>query len=69
MKKLSTQQKIVFAMGILGVLIGIYGKFNSWEHAMYFPFFYSGSAMMWIAFLPQKKSCCSLFKRKAEKKS
>ncbi|MBR9854559.1 MAG: hypothetical protein GYB37_08270 [Algicola sp.] len=69
MKKLNTKQKVVFAMGILGVLIGIYGKLNTWEYATYFPFFYSGSTMMWIAFLPQRKSCCHPFKRKTAQKS
>ncbi|MDF0708975.1 MAG: hypothetical protein VX772_04650 [Bacteroidota bacterium] len=69
MKKLNTKQKVVFALGVLGVLVGIYGRFNAWEYASYFPFFYSGSAMMWIAFLPQRKSCCNPFKRKAVQKS
>jgi len=65
MKNLNTKQKVVFAIGILGVLVGIYGRFSAWEYAGYFPFFYAGSTMMWIAFLPQKKSCCNLFKKKS----
>ncbi|WP_318312017.1 hypothetical protein [Flagellimonas crocea] len=64
MRKLSTTQKVVFAMGILGVAIGIFGRFNDWEYMEYFPFFYSGSTMMWIAFLPKRKSCNNPFKRK-----
>lgn len=56
-------------MGILGVSIGIFGKFNTWEYMVYFPFFYSGLTMMWIAFLPQNNSCCNLFKRKKVQKS
>ncbi|MEC7772283.1 MAG: hypothetical protein VX798_13925 [Bacteroidota bacterium] len=69
MKKLNTRQKVVFSLGILGVLVGIYGRFNAWEYTEYFPFFYTGSTMMWIAFLPQGKSCCNPFKRKAAQKS
>ena len=69
MKKLNTRQRVVFAMGICGILIGIYGRFNAWEYMEYFPFFYTGSTMMWIAFLPQKRSCCHLFKRKSAQKS
>lgn len=69
MRKLNTRQKVVFAMGVLGVLVGIFGRFNDWEYMEYFPFFYSGTTMMWIAYLPQRKSCCNPFKRKAAQKS
>ena len=69
MRKLNTKQKVVFAMGVLGVLIGIYGRFNAWEYMEYFSFFYTGSTMMWIAFLPQKKSCCNPFRRKSVQNS
>ncbi|MFT0716244.1 hypothetical protein [Flagellimonas lutimaris] len=69
MRKLKTSQKVVFAAGVVGVLIGIFGRFNAWEYASYFAFFYSGSTMMWIAFLPQKKSCRNPFKRKSVQKS
>ncbi|MAU16514.1 MAG: hypothetical protein CMH46_13360 [Muricauda sp.] len=69
MKKLKTSQKVVFAAGVLGVLIGIYGRFNAWEYMEYFSFFYAGSTMMWIVFLPQKKSCSNLFRRKKAQKS
>ncbi|NDV16471.1 hypothetical protein GO009_10575 [Muricauda sp. TY007] len=68
MRKLNTTQKVVFAMGILSLLIGIFGRFNAWEYMEYFPFFYSGITMMWIAFLPQKKACCNPFKRKSVQK-
>jgi len=68
MRKLKTSQKVVLAMGILGVLIGIFGKFSAWEYGEYFPFFYAGSSMMWIAFLPHRKSCNNSFKRKAVQK-
>ena len=69
MKKLKTSQKVVLTMGILGVAIGIFGKFSAWDYGEYFPFFYAGSSMMWIAFLPQKNYCCNLFKRKEVQKS
>lgn len=69
MKKLKTSQKVVLAMGIIGVSIGIFGKYKTWEYMEFFPFFYSGITMMWVAFLPQKKSCSNPFKRKAEQKS
>lgn len=69
MRKLKTSQKVVFAAGILGVLIGIYGRINAWEYMEYFSFFYAGSTMMWIVFLPQKKSCSKLFRRKEAQKS
>ncbi|WP_421812893.1 hypothetical protein [Flagellimonas sp.] len=68
MKKLNKTQKIVFAIGVLGVLIGIFGKLKAWEYDEYFPFFYSGLSMMWIVFLPQRKSCNNPFKRKAVQK-
>ncbi|HBU77487.1 MAG TPA: hypothetical protein DEF18_05240 [Muricauda sp.] len=69
MKKLKTIQKVVLAMGIIGVSIGIFGRYQTWEYMEYFPFFYSGITMMWVAFLPQKKSCSNPFKRKAAQKS
>tara|TARA_R110002012_G_scaffold62786_1_gene165117 strand:- start:30142 stop:30351 length:210 start_codon:yes stop_codon:yes gene_type:complete len=68
MKKLNTTQKVVFTLGLLGVVASTYGKFQGWEYNEYFPIFYSSLSMMWIAFLPQKKSCCNLFKRKAMQK-
>lgn len=68
MKKLNKTQKVVFAMGFLGVLTGIFGKLNAWEYGEYFPFFYAGSSMMWIVFLPHRKSCNNPFKRKAVQK-
>lgn len=69
MRKLNTKQKVVFVMGILGVSIGIFGKFNTWEYMEYFPFFYSGLTMMWIAFLPNRKPCYNPFKRKETQSS
>ncbi len=56
-------------MGILGGIIGVYGKFNDWEYADYFPFFYTGMTMVWIVFLPSSRSCCGLFKRKKAQES
>ncbi|MCK0160660.1 hypothetical protein [Allomuricauda sp. F6463D] len=69
MSKLNTKQKVILAMGALGIMIGIYGKFNTWEYMEYFPFFYSGATLMWIAFLPNKKSCYNPFKKKEVQKS
>lgn len=69
MKKLSTTQKVVMAMGLLGSAIGIYGRFNGWEYMDYFPFFYSGMTMIWIAFLPSTPTCCRFFKRKRTQES
>lgn len=61
MRKLNTSQKIVLILGIVLAAIGIFGKFNQWEYGSYFPFFYAGTSMAWIAFLPTRKKC----KRKA----
>lgn len=69
MKKFNTSQKVVMAMGILGGITGIYGRFNGWEYGDYFPFFYTGMTMVWIVFLPSSKSCCGLFKRKKAQES
>ncbi len=56
-------------MGILGGIIGMYGKFNGWEYSDYFPFFYTGMTMVWIVFLPSSKSCCGLFRRNRAQES
>lgn len=69
MKKLRTSQIIIIAIGIIGGLIGIFGRFDGWEYMEYFPFFYSGTTMIWIAFLPNKGCSCNLFKRKTTQKS
>ena len=69
MKKLNTTQKVVFTIGVLGLVASIYGKINGWEYKEYFPFFYSSLSMMWIAFLPRKRACCNPFKRKSAQKS
>ncbi|WP_396591791.1 hypothetical protein [Allomuricauda sp. R78024] len=60
MKKLNTSQKIVLISGIIGVLIGLYGKFNGWEYDDYFIFFYTGISLTWVAFLKTDKKSCSL---------
>lgn len=68
MKKLNTTQKVVFTLGLLGVVASTYGKFQGWEYNEYFPIFYSSLSMMWIVFLPHRKSCNNPFKRKAVQK-
>ena len=69
MKKLNTTQKVILVSGIIGVLVGIYGKFNRWEHDDYFIPFYMGASFMWIAFLDSKQTCCIPFGRKKNKHS
>ncbi|WP_228234896.1 hypothetical protein [Allomuricauda sp. M10] len=69
MKKFRTSQIVIIAIGIIGGLIGIFGKFDGWDYNTYFPIFYSGTTMVWISFLPNKGCCCNLFKRKATQNS
>jgi hypothetical protein len=69
MKKFRTSQIVIIAIGIIGGLIGIFGKFDGWDYNSYFPFFYSGMTMVWISFLPNKGCCCNLFKRKTAQNS
>lgn len=64
MRKLSTTQKAILVMGIIGTSIGLYGKFNGWEYDSYFVFFYTGMTLMWVAFLNSGKSCCRPFWKK-----
>lgn len=64
MKKLKTSQKIVLGLGIVLVSIAIFGKLNHWEYGSYYPIFYAGISMSWIAFLPQTKKCQHPFKKK-----
>ncbi|WP_420400715.1 hypothetical protein [Flagellimonas sp.] len=66
MKKLNKAQRLIFLLGIIGTLVGLYGKFNGWEHNDYFPIFYSGMSFMWIAFLPSGKTCCNWFKKRTK---
>ncbi|WP_420604235.1 hypothetical protein [Flagellimonas sp.] len=63
MKKLNRAQKVILCMGILGMAIGILGKWNNWD-IDYFPFFYAGSTLAWVAFLKTERSCCMGFGRK-----
>ncbi|WP_375325334.1 hypothetical protein [Flagellimonas sp. GZD32] len=64
MKKLNTSQKIVLVLGVVLVAISIFGKLNHWAYGSYFPIFYAGISMSWIAFLPQTKKCNNPFKKK-----
>lgn len=63
MKKLDTSQKIVLISGIIGSLIGIYGKVAGWEHDDYFIFFYTGISLTWVAFLKTDRRCRNIFKK------
>lgn len=66
MKKLSTSQRIVLVSGIIGALIGLYGKFNGWEYDDYFIFFYTGISLTWVAFLKTDKKGCSLPRKRGQ---
>ncbi|MBO0321695.1 hypothetical protein J0X14_05265 [Muricauda sp. CAU 1633] len=68
MKKHSTTQKIIMGIGIVGALIGFYGKWTGWAYDDYFAFFYTGMTMVWITFLPSSRSCCIPFWKKSIKK-
>ncbi|WP_222984926.1 hypothetical protein [Flagellimonas meishanensis] len=64
MRKLNTAQKVILILGIVGVITGIYGKWNGWEHKSYFIPMYTGLTFMWIAFLDDKNNCeRTFFKR------
>ncbi|MEW2922901.1 hypothetical protein AB1A65_15610 [Muricauda sp. ANG21] len=68
MRKFNITQKVILGMGIVGTIIGFYGKWNGWAYNDYFVFFYTGITMTWIVFLPSNKSCCFPFwKKKAQK--
>ncbi|PWL37984.1 hypothetical protein DKG77_06745 [Flagellimonas aquimarina] len=66
MKKLDTSQKIVLISGIIGSVIGIYGKFAGWEYDDYFIFFYTGVSLTWVAFLKTDRRCLKIFKKQSQ---
>lgn len=71
MKKLGTVQRIIFILGILGIVTGTYGKWQGWEHNDYFELFYTGISFIWISFLDTKNKSCNPFKKwifKSEKR-
>ncbi|WP_190809659.1 hypothetical protein [Flagellimonas sp. S3867] len=64
MKKLNKAQKFIFISGILLTTFAILGKLDNWDMD-FFPFFYTGSTFMWIAFLNTGKGCCWGLRRKS----
>lgn len=66
---MSTSQRVVLAMGLIGSCIGLYGRFNGWEYMEYFPFFYAGMTLLWMAFLPSSRKCCGPFKKSQTQES
>lgn len=64
MRKLNTERKIILTLGIIGVLTGIYGRYNAWAYDDYFVFFYTGMSLVWVAFLTSSKSCSRPFWKK-----
>ena len=70
MKKMNTTQKVIFILGILGVISAIYGKWNGWEDKSVFIPLYTGLSFMWIATLEEMSSCeRALFRRIFGKKT
>lgn len=69
MKRLTTTQKLVLAIGILGTLFCFYGGFTGWDYMDYFPVLYSSVSLIWVAFMPTNKKCCKIFKGKRPQKS
>lgn len=63
MKKLNKAQKFIFITGVLLTTFALLSKWNNWD-VDFFPFFYTGSTFMWIAFLKPEKNCCSNMKNK-----
>ncbi|NAY92896.1 hypothetical protein GTQ34_13315 [Muricauda sp. JGD-17] len=57
MKKLNTAQKVILVLGIIGTIVGIYGKWNGWDHKSYFIPLYTGLSFMWVAFLNSDSKC------------
>ncbi|WP_435623272.1 hypothetical protein [Flagellimonas sp.] len=55
--KLRNDQWIVLGMGIVGVLIALYLKATDSEFDKFFPIFYAGISMIWIAFINDRRSC------------
>ncbi|MGW9687258.1 hypothetical protein [Flagellimonas sp. 2504JD1-5] len=69
MKRLNKSQKFIFISGVLLTAFAILGKWNNWD-IDFFPFFYTGSTFMWIAFLKTEKGCCfSLRKKRIDTKA
>ncbi|MEX0313624.1 MAG: hypothetical protein AB3N18_05565 [Allomuricauda sp.] len=62
MKKLNKSQRFILVMGILLATFGLVGKWSGWD-IDYFPFFYTGSTLTWVAFLNTEKNCCWGIKR------
>ncbi|AWX43842.1 hypothetical protein HME9304_00833 [Flagellimonas maritima] len=57
MKKLNVTQKAILISGIVGICIGIYGKWLGWEYKSYFIPLYIGTSFIWIAFLNTDNKC------------
>ncbi len=55
--RLRPHQKVILLVGILGVIIGIYGKINGWERNTVFNFIYTGTGLLWVAFIGNSKHC------------
>ena len=62
--KLRKDQWIVLGMGIAGVVVALYLKATDSGFSKFFPIFYAGISMIWIAFINDKRSCRD--KRKAK---
>ncbi|MEO9512003.1 MAG: hypothetical protein ABJN84_15475 [Flavobacteriaceae bacterium] len=64
MRKLNTEQKVIFILGILGIAIGAYGKWQGWERNDYFIPLYTGISFIWIPFINTNRKCCNPFKKR-----
>ena len=70
MKNMNTIQKAVFVLGVLGFIIGVYGKWNGWDDKGVFILFYTGLSFMWISTLEDSNRCeRAFFKRVFRKRT
>nr|WP_299342805.1 hypothetical protein [Allomuricauda sp.] len=65
--KLSKVQWTLVFVGMFLAFTGIYGKTVGWDNNDFITFFYTGTSLVWIAFLDSKKSKkCWIKRRKNE---
>ncbi len=57
--KLKIHQWIILGMGIVGTVLGLYGKNVGWEHGTYFSIFYTGISLLWVPFIRSKRTGCN----------
>ncbi|PRX53664.1 hypothetical protein [Flagellimonas meridianipacifica] len=55
--KLRKDQWIVLGLGMACVAIALYLRSTESGYSKFFPIFYAGTSMIWIAFINDRRSC------------